>query len=185
MKLSVISAIVALASGLTAPAGTPPDMMVAPGVAPPPSPINQLTLPNGRLQGVSLTEQRAYLLDWERTGKREGDTVDVWLFMVSEPAEKVEGSSRLARQRVIRARFDCAAGKYTVTATVGYDDKDQVVQWDRGFPAEDFKAKTPAATVRPIVCDGKAWDGPSFTGHAAAVKGGRETLMSEQKDQRQ
>lgn len=175
MKPMLISALAALASGLTTPAAPTP-MQLHPETGPVPAELQNLTLPAGRVQLIAATSKMAFLVELDRTEPRRGDRAVVWLMHVVDPPFEMTPARKVV-QDVSRAEFDCAAHKHRDLGIVGYDEQGLVTIWIT--EDDEWLADVPNSAMgilAGVACEGQANPEPIYLGYQEALKGGRAAI---------
>jgi len=137
---------------------------------------NALERPNGTLMVVSGGRDSLVFLATDQT-VRKGDIADILVLDVFDPGLSV-GQSRVV-ESVARRRLDCAARTYQDLETSGYDDAGKVIVSMPQEPARPIQPGSGYDFLARVACDGA--EPPQkmvATGHAAALKLGRELLAA-------
>lgn len=167
MKLALVAALALLAPGLTAPAA-PSALKLAPGVKPPPPSIARVTLPTGRLQAVAMSPDSGYFIDLERTGARQGDDVDLWLYVVM--AKPVEMGGKTYASVMGETTLHCEDQANTDVGVIFYDEADQAIAWLAPNGRRDNTKGSIIDLAARALCAGEVLEGETVVGKDAAVK---------------
>lgn len=100
----------------------------------PPARLDGVTLPDGKLLGITHSDRMAVFVDLDRT-RMTGPVKDLWLFEVYNPGlPGADGA--LVVQAIEHHHLDCAAHTDQLLAEKGFDRRQTMVMWLQESPPE-------------------------------------------------
>lgn len=153
-----------------------PTNIRAPPPLAPPRPAGPDDLPGGRLLYLGSGSRTADFLALDQS-KRAGDIVDVWMFVVVDPA--IQQYGLIVSQSLQHDRYDCATRRSLAASELLFDEAGSGVNKDLAEPPTEIPAGSIADSAFGVVCKGVTPPTNDIVvGHAAALEFGRKMLRN-------